>query len=161
MADSARRETWQDKATVEGKSMFSKVLVANRAEIAVRAFRASYELGAKTVAVFPFEDRFSEHRLKADEAFQIGEITHPVRAYLDIDEILRVAKLSGADAIYPGYGFLSENPDFALACADAGVTFIGPPSHVLEMAGNKKTAIDYAKKAGIPVLASTDPSTDV
>lgn len=141
--------------------MFSKVLVANRAEIAVRAFRAAYELGAKTVAVFPFEDRFSEHRLKADEAYQIGEIDHPVRAYLDIDEIIRIAKLSGADAIYPGYGFLSENPDFAKACADAGITFVGPPSEVLEWAGNKKTAIDAAKKAGIPVLASTEPSTDV
>lgn len=141
--------------------MFSKVLVANRAEIAVRAFRAAYELDAKTVAVFPFEDRFSEHRLKADEAFQIGEVDHPVRAYLDIDEIIRVAKLSGADAIYPGYGFLSENPDFARACADAGVTFIGPPAEVLEMAGNKKTAIDAAKRAGIPVLESSEPSTDI
>jgi pyruvate carboxylase len=141
--------------------MFSKVLVANRAEIAVRAFRAAYELDAKTVAVFPFEDRFSEHRLKADEAFQIGEIDHPVRAYLDIEEIIRVAKLSGADAIYPGYGFLSENPDFARACEEAGVTFIGPPAEVLEMAGNKKTAIDAAKRAGIPVLDSSDPSTDI
>jgi len=141
--------------------MFSKVLVANRAEIAVRAFRAAYELGAKTVAVFPFEDRFSEHRLKADEAYQIGEVDHPVRAYLDIEEIIRVAKLSGADAIYPGYGFLSENPDFARACADAGVTFIGPPAKVLELAGNKKTAIDAAKRAGIPVLESSEPSTDV
>ncbi len=141
--------------------MFSKVLVANRAEIAVRAFRAAYELGAKTVAVFPHEDRFSEHRLKADEAFQIGQIDHPVRAYLDINEMLRVAKLSGADAIYPGYGFLSENPDFARACADAGVTFIGPPAEVLEMAGNKKTALDAAKRAGIPVLESSDPSTDI
>ena len=141
--------------------MFSKVLVANRAEIAVRAFRAAYELGAKTVAVFPFEDRFSEHRLKADEAYQIGEIDHPVRAYLDIDEIIRIAKLAGADAIYPGYGFLSENPDLARACADAGITFVGPPAEVLEWAGNKKTAIDAAKKAGIPVLESTEPSTDV
>jgi len=141
--------------------MFSKVLVANRAEIAVRAFRAAYELGAKTVAVFPYEDRFSEHRLKADEAFEIGEVDHPVRAYLDIDEILRVATLSGADAIYPGYGFLSENPDLARACADAGITFVGPPADVLEMAGNKKIAIDAAKRAGIPVLESSDPSTNV
>src|SRR5690606_38424182 len=141
--------------------MFSKVLVANRAEIAVRAFRAAYELDAKTVAVFPFADRFSEHRLKADEAFQIGEIDHPVRAYLDIEEIIRVAKLAGADAIYPGYGFLSENPDFARACEDAGVTFIGPRAEVLEMAGNKKAAIDAAKRAGIPVLDSSDPSTDI
>ena len=90
--------------------MFRKVLVANRGEIAVRAFRAATELGATTVAVFPHEDRGSEHRLKADEAYQIGEVGHPVRAYLDVDEIIRVARESGADAIYPGYGFLSENP---------------------------------------------------
>ena len=107
--------------------MFSKVLVANRAEIAVRAFRAAFEHGAKTVAVFPFEDRFSEHRQKADEAYQIGERDHPVRAYLDIDEMIRVAKLSGADAIYPGYGFLSENPDLARACVANGILpFYGP-----------------------------------
>lgn len=141
--------------------MFSKVLVANRAEIAVRAFRASFENGAKTVAVFPYEDRMSEHRLKADEAYQIGEVDHPVRAYLDIDEMIRVATLSGADAIYPGYGFLSENPSLARACEDNSITFVGPPASVLEMAGNKKTAIDSAKRAGIPVLASTEPSTDI
>ena len=81
--------------------MFRKVLVANRGEIAVRAFRAATELGATTVAVFPHEDRGSEHRLKADEAYQIGEVGHPVRAYLDVDEIIRVARESGADAIYP------------------------------------------------------------
>jgi pyruvate carboxylase len=157
----ASLENWQDKATVEGKPMFSKVLVANRAEIAVRAFRAAFEHGAKTVAVFPFEDRFSEHRQKADEAYQIGEIDHPVRAYLDIDEMIRVAKQSGADAIYPGYGFLSENPDLARACEENGIVFVGPPARVLEMSGNKKTAIDMAKAAGIPVLASTEPGTDV
>ena len=141
--------------------MFSKVLVANRAEIAVRAFRAAFENGARTVAVFPYEDRMSEHRLKADEAYQIGEVEHPVRAYLDIDEIMRVAKLSGADAVYPGYGFLSENPDLARACADNGITFVGPPAEVLEMAGNKKTAIDRARAAGIPTLQSSDPGTDI
>ena len=141
--------------------MFSKVLVANRAEIAVRAFRAAFENGARTVAVFPYEDRMSEHRLKADEAYQIGEVEHPVRAYLDIDEIVRVAKRSGADAVYPGYGFLSENPDLARACADNGITFVGPPAEVLEMAGNKKTAIDRARAAGIPTLQSSDPGTDI
>ena len=93
--------------------MFKKILVANRGEIAIRAFRAAYELGAKTVAVFPYEDRNSMHRLKADEAYQIGEEGHPVRAYLDVDEIIRVALACGADAIYPGYGFLSENPELA------------------------------------------------
>ena len=98
--------------------MFAKVLVANRAEIAVRAFRAAYELGGRTVAVFPHEDRSSEHRLKADEAYLIGTHGHPVRAYLDIEEILRVARESGADAIYPGYGFLSEQPELAQSFVD-------------------------------------------
>src|SRR3990170_2309154 len=99
--------------------MFRKVLVANRGEIAIRAFRAGYELGARTVAVFPHEDRNSLHRLKADEAYEIGEPGHPVRAYLNVAEIIRVARESGADAIYPGYGFLSENPDLAEAAAAA------------------------------------------
>ncbi|MGO4958475.1 pyruvate carboxylase [Luteococcus sp. Sow4_B9] len=141
--------------------MFTKVLVANRGEIAVRAFRAAYELGLKTVAIYPYEDRNSEHRLKADESYQIGEPGHPVRNYLDIDEIIRVAKDCGADAIYPGYGFLSENPDLAQACVDAGITFIGPPPEVLELAGNKVRALASAKAAGIPTLRSCDPSTDV
>ena len=141
--------------------MFRKILVANRGEIAIRAMRAAYELGAKTVAVFPYEDRNSMHRLKADEAYQIGEKGHPVRAYLDVAEILRVAKESGADAIYPGYGFLSENPDLAQAAADAGITFIGPPTTVLEMAGNKVTAKEHAIEAGVPVLKSTPASKDL
>ncbi|CAN5165190.1 pyruvate carboxylase [soil metagenome] len=141
--------------------MFTKILVANRGEIAIRAFRAAYELGAQTVAVFPYEDRNSMHRLKADEAYQIGEPGHPVRAYLDVDEIIRVAKESGADAIYPGYGFLSENPDLAGAAAAAGITFIGPGQQVLEMAGNKVTAKENAIAAGVPVLASTPASADI
>ncbi len=144
-----------------GYLVFSKVLVANRAEIAVRAFRAAYELGSRTVAVFPYEDRNSEHRLKADEAYRIGEEGHPVRAYLDIEEIVRVAKDSGADAIYPGYGFLSENPDLARACQQAGIAFVGPPPEVLELAGNKVRALKAAKEAGIPVLASSEPSADI
>ena len=141
--------------------MFTKILVANRGEIAIRAMRAAFELGAKTVAVFPYEDRNSMHRLKADEAYQIGEKGHPVRAYLDVSEIIRVSKESGADAIYPGYGFLSENPDLAQAAADAGITFIGPPTHVLEMAGNKVTAKEHAIEAGVPVLLSTPASKDI
>ena len=104
--------------------MFGKVLVANRGEIAVRAFRAAYELGVRTVAVFPYEDRNAIHRIKADEGYLIGERGHPVRAYLDINEIIRAAKESDADAIYPGYGFLSENPELASACAQAGITFV-------------------------------------
>jgi pyruvate carboxylase len=141
--------------------LFTKILVANRGEIAIRAFRAAFELGAKTVAVYPYEDRNSLHRLKADEAYLIGEEGHPVRAYLDVKEIIRVARESGADAIYPGYGFLSENPDLAQAAAEAGITFIGPGSHVLEMAGNKVTAKEHAIAAGVPVLASTPASKDI
>jgi pyruvate carboxylase len=141
--------------------MFKKILVANRGEIAIRAFRAAFELGARTVAVFPYEDRNSLHRLKADEAYQIGTVGHPVRAYLDVSEIIRVATDCGADAIYPGYGFLSENPDLAAAAAAAGITFIGPSEKVLQMAGNKVTAKTYAKAAGVPVLASTSASKDI
>ncbi|RAN74452.1 pyruvate carboxylase [Bacillus sp. SRB_336] len=140
--------------------MFSKILVANRGEIAIRAFRASYELGAKTVAVFPHEDRNSIHRQKADEAYLIGEEGHPVRAYLDVAEVIRVAKEAGADAIYPGYGFLSENPGLAAAAAAEGITFVGPPAAVLEMTGNKFQALKAAREAGIPVLKSSEPSAD-
>ncbi|WP_449277160.1 pyruvate carboxylase [Leucobacter sp. GX24907] len=141
--------------------MFEKILVANRGEIAIRAFRAAHELGARTVAVFPYEDRNSLHRLKADEAYLIGEEGHPVRAYLDVSEIVRVAQESGADAIYPGYGFLSENPELAAAAEAAGIRFIGPGRQALEMAGNKVAAKEHAIAAGVPVLRSTPPSTDV
>ena len=141
--------------------MFSKVLVANRGEIAVRAFRAAREIGVRTVAVFPHEDRGSEHRMKAEEAYQIGEVGHPVRAYLDPQAIVDVAVRCGADAIYPGYGFLSENPALAEACAAAGITFIGPSAEVLTLTGNKARAIAAAKAAGVPVLESVPPSTDV
>ncbi len=141
--------------------MFSKILIANRGEIAVRALRAAREIGAKTVAVFPHEDRWSEHRMKAEEAYQIGEVGHPVRAYLDPDAIVAVAVQSGADAVYPGYGFLSENPALAEACAAAGITFVGPSAEVLTLTGNKARAIAAAKAAGVPTLASVDPSTDV
>ncbi|HEY9265839.1 MAG TPA: biotin carboxylase N-terminal domain-containing protein, partial [Mycobacterium sp.] len=139
----------------------SKVLVANRGEIAIRAFRAAYEMGIATVAVYPYEDRNSLHRLKADESYQIGEIGHPVRAYLSVDEIIRVATQAGADAVYPGYGFLSENPDLAAACAAAGITFVGPSAGVLSLTGNKARAIAAARAAGLPVLASSAPSASV
>jgi pyruvate carboxylase len=138
--------------------VISKVLVANRGEIAIRAFRAAYEMGIATVAVYAHEDRNSLHRLKADESYQIGEKGHPVRAYLSVDEIVRVAQQAGADAIYPGYGFLSENPDLAAACAAAGITFVGPGAEILELAGNKSRAIAAARAAGLPVLNSSAPS---
>ncbi|MDF3337954.1 pyruvate carboxylase [Mycolicibacterium septicum] len=141
--------------------MVDKVLVANRGEIAIRAFRAAYELGLSTVAVYPYEDRNSQHRLKADESYQIGAQGHPVRAYLSVGEIIRVAREAGADAIYPGYGFLSENPELARACEQAGITFVGPSADVLELTGNKARAIAEARKAGLPVLASSDPSSSV
>ncbi|MCA1190973.1 pyruvate carboxylase [Saccharopolyspora sp. 6V] len=141
--------------------MFRKVLVANRGEIAIRAFRAGYELGAGTVAVFPHEDRNSLHRLKADESYEIGEPGHPVRAYLSVEEVIKAAQTAGADAIYPGYGFLSENPDLAKACHDAGITFVGPSHEILEMAGNKATAVAAGREAGVPVLDSSAPSADI
>ncbi|MBO0848935.1 MAG: pyruvate carboxylase [Pseudonocardia sp.] len=141
--------------------MFSKVLVANRGEIAIRAFRAAYELGIGTVAVFPHEDRNSLHRLKADESYQIGEPGHPVRAYLSVTEIVKAARRAGADAVYPGYGFLSENPELARACAEAGLTFVGPSTEALHLTGNKARAIQAAADAGLPVLRSTEPSDDV
>jgi pyruvate carboxylase len=141
--------------------MFSKILVANRGEIAIRAFRAAYELGAQTVAVFPYEDRNSEHRLKADEAYQIGEPGHPVRAYLDPRLIVDTAVKAGVDAVYPGYGFLSENPALAEACAEAGIAFVGPGAGVLTLTGNKARAIAAARAAGVPTLKSVAPDTDV
>ncbi|OLF09638.1 pyruvate carboxylase [Actinophytocola xanthii] len=141
--------------------MFRKILVANRGEIAIRAFRAGYELGAGTVAVFPYEDRNSLHRTKADEAYEIGEPGHPVRAYLSVQEIIGAARRANADAVYPGYGFLSENPELARACAEAGITFVGPPTEVLELTGNKARAVAAAREAGLPVLRSSAPSADL
>ncbi|MBU3752034.1 MAG: ATP-grasp domain-containing protein, partial [Mycobacterium sp.] len=141
--------------------MITKLLVANRGEIAIRAFRAAYELGITTAAVYAYEDRNSLHRSKADESYQIGEPGHPVRAYLSVDAIVGAAVLCGADAIYPGYGFLSENPDLAAGCADAGITFVGPPAAVLQLTGNKARAVEAARAAGLPVLRSCAPSDSV
>src|SRR5690606_16808908 len=149
------------KQVCEGTRMFKKILVANRGEIAIRAFRAAFELGARTVAVYPWEDRNSLHRLKADESYQIGEEGRPVRADLTVSEIIRVAVDCGADAIYPGYAFLSENPALARAAKAAGIAFIGPDHDVLEMAGDKVSAKTHAGKAGVPVLASTPASSNV
>ncbi|MBP8920153.1 MAG: pyruvate carboxylase [Micropruina sp.] len=141
--------------------MFRKILVANRGEIAVRAFRAATELGIGTVAVFPYEDRLAEYRLKADESYQIGEVGHPVRAYLDADGIIAAALDAGVDAIYPGYGFLSENAGFAQSCADNGITFIGPGRGILELTGDKAKAIAAAREAGLPTLRGADASDDI
>ena len=136
--------------------MFAKVLVANRGEIAVRAFRAAYELGAQTVAVYPHEDRNAVHRIKADEAYQIGERGHPVRAYLDIDEIIRAARQSGADAIYPGYGFLSENANFAERVEQSGFQFIGPTPENIRTMGDKVSAKQAMIKAGVPCVPGSE-----
>ncbi|WP_226345657.1 pyruvate carboxylase [Agilicoccus flavus] len=139
---------------------FTKVLVANRGEIAIRAFRAAFELGIRTVAVFPYEDRGSEHRLKADESYEIGERGHPVRAYLDPELIVATALKAGADAVYPGYGFMSENPKLAAACEREGITFIGPSARVLALTGDKSRAIAAAKDAGVPTLEGVAPTRD-
>ena len=140
---------------------FNKILVANRGEIAVRAFRAAFETGASTVAVYPREDRNSFHRAFADEAVRIGTEGQPVKAYLDIDEIIRAAKKSGADAVYPGYGFLSERADLSRACAEAGIKFIGPTPSTLELTGDKAAAVAAAQAAGLPTLQDSEPSDDV
>jgi pyruvate carboxylase len=137
-----------------------KLLVANRGEIAIRAFRAANELGIRSVAVYPYEDRHSLHRQKADESYEIGEPGHPVRAYLDVETIVSTALRVGADAVYPGYGFLSENPHLAEACAAAGLTFVGPPAAVLTLAGNKVAALEAARQAGLPVLRSAAAADD-
>ncbi len=131
---------------------FKKILVANRGEIAIRIFRAATELGIRTVAVYTYEDRFSLHRLKADEAYQIGADNDPLKPYLNMDEIIRVAKKCGADAIHPGYGFLSENVDFVRRCQKAGITFIGPRPQVMEALGDKVRAKSVAEKAGVPMI---------
>ncbi|MDB4222869.1 pyruvate carboxylase [Granulosicoccus sp.] len=140
-----------------------KILVANRSEIAIRIFRAANELGIKTVAIWAEEDKLALHRFKADEAYQIGTGPHldqsmgPVESYLSIEEVLRVAKLSGADAIHPGYGLLSESPEFVDACDAAGVTFIGPRAETMRRLGNKVAARNLAVEAGVPVVPASDP----
>ncbi|MCP4327458.1 MAG: pyruvate carboxylase [Alphaproteobacteria bacterium] len=134
---------------------FKKILVANRSEIAIRVMRAATELGIRTVAVYSHEDRFALHRFKADESYLLGEGLEPVQAYLEIDEMLRVARLAKVDAVHPGYGFLSENPDFAEACAAAGVTFIGPRPEVMRRLGSKIEARNIAVAAGLPVMPAS------
>lgn len=144
----------------------SKILVANRSEIAIRVFRAANELGLKTVAIWAEEDKYSLHRFKADESYQVGRGPHltkdmgPIESYLSIEEIIRVAQLSGADAIHPGYGLLSESPEFADACAENGITFIGPKPETMRRLGNKVAARNLAIEVGVPVIPATDPLPD-
>ena len=136
--------------------IMSKILIANRGEIAIRVMRAANELGKRTVAVFAEEDKLSLHRFKADEAYLIGEGLKPVEAYLSIAEIIRVAKACGADAIHPGYGLLSENPDFVDACTAAEITFIGPKAQTMRAVGDKASARKVAVAAGVPVIPATE-----
>jgi pyruvate carboxylase len=136
-------------------SAITKLLVANRSEIAIRVFRSAHELGIRTVAIYTHEDRYALHRFKADEAYLIGKPGEPIRAYLDIPAIIGIARRCGADAIHPGYGFLSENPALAQACADAGITFVGPTVRALEQLGDKITAREIARAAGVPVLGGS------
>ncbi|MBB3658700.1 pyruvate carboxylase [Rhizobium sp. BK650] len=144
----------------------SKILVANRSEIAIRVFRAANELGIKTVAIWAEEDKLALHRFKADESYQVGRGPHlardlgPIESYLSIDEVIRVAKLSGADAIHPGYGLLSESPEFVDACSAAGITFIGPKGDTMRQLGNKVAARNLAISVGVPVVPATEPLPD-
>jgi pyruvate carboxylase len=133
-----------------------KLLVANRSEIAIRVFRSAHEAGIRTVAIYSHEDRYALHRFKADEAYAVGKPGEPIRAYLNIEGIIEVAQQYGVDAIHPGYGFLSENPELARACEAAGITFCGPPPTVLEQLGDKITARGIAAAAKVPILSGSN-----
>src|SRR5580698_6724979 len=135
---------------------FKKLLVANRSEIAIRVFRSAHELGIRTVAIYSYEDRFALHRFKADEAYAVGKAGEPIRSYLDIHDIVQLARNVGIDAIHPGYGFLSENASFARGLGNAGIVFVGPRPEVLEQLGDKVTARAIAKRAGVPILSGSD-----
>ncbi len=136
-------------------SNIEKLLVANRSEIAIRVFRSAYELGIRTVAIYTHEDRFALHRFKADEAYQIGKKGEPIKSYLDIDAIIDICRQHDIDGIHPGYGFLSENPKLAQACADNGITFVGPSVEALHKLGDKTIAREIATAAGVPVLSGS------
>jgi pyruvate carboxylase len=137
-----------------------KILVANRSEIAIRVFRAANELGLKTVAVFAEEDKLALHRFKADEAYQIGKGLGPIAAYLSIPEVIRIAREAKADAVHPGYGLLSENPELAEACAANGIVFIGPSADTMRMLGDKVSARNLAVSIGVPVMPASEPLPD-
>ena len=142
-------------------TQLKKVLVANRGEIAVRIFRACYDLGLHTVAIYSNEDTYSLFRTKADEAYLVGEKKSPLGAYLDIPGIIGLAKRRGVTAIHPGYGFLSENADFARACEDNGILFVGPSSDVLAKMGDKLSAKEIAVQCGVPIIPGcTEPLKD-
>ena len=137
-----------------------KILVANRGEIAIRVLRAAAELGIRTVSIFTHEDRFSPHRFKSDEAYQVGEDDEPLKPYLDIDAIIEIAKLNDVDAIHPGYGFLSENVEFATRCKEEGIIFIGPSPEAMAQLGDKVQAKENAMAAGLPVIEDSRESLD-
>ncbi|MGY6568574.1 MAG: ATP-binding protein, partial [Salinarimonas sp.] len=151
---------------MSGMQPIRKLLVANRSEIAIRVFRAANEMGIRTVAIWAEEDKYGLHRFKADESYQVGRGPHlprdlgPIESYLSIEEVIRVAKLAGADAIHPGYGLLSESPEFAQACADAGIVFVGPKPQTMTALGNKVAARNLAIETGVPVIPATEPLPD-
>ncbi|RMG33190.1 MAG: pyruvate carboxylase [Planctomycetota bacterium] len=136
-------------------SRFRKLMAANRSEIAIRVFRSAHELGIRTVAIYSHEDRYALHRFKADESYPVGRPGEPIQAYLDIEGIIRTALKHGVEAIHPGYGFLSENPEFAQACREAGIVFVGPPPEILRQLGDKLAARQIAERAGVPVLGGS------
>ena len=136
------------------------ILIANRSEIAIRVMRAASEMNLRTVAIYSREDRLALHRFKADESYLVGDGKKPLDAYLDIADILRIARDAKVDAIHPGYGFLSENPEFAQAVIDAGMAWIGPSPEVMRMLGNKVAARNAAVAAGVPVMPASAPLPD-
>lgn len=142
-------------------NQIKRLLVANRGEIAIRIFRAATELNIRTVAVYTYEDRYSLHRYKADESYQIGPDEEPLKPYLDIEEIIRVARRQNVDAIHPGYGFLSENVEFARRCREEGIKFVGPAPEVMDRLGNKIKAKKVAREAQVPVIEDADQLTNV
>ena len=142
---------------METTKKINRLLVANRGEIAIRVFRAATELGIKTIAIYSREDRFALHRFKSDESWLVGEGKGPIEAYLDIEDIIRIAKETQSDAIHPGYGFLAENPEFAERCIEEGIVWVGPTPEVMRSLGNKVSAREMARKAGTPIMPATGP----
>ncbi|MBR9919425.1 MAG: pyruvate carboxylase [Bacteroidetes bacterium] len=146
----------------DGIKQFDKIMVANRGEIAIRVLRAASELQIRTVAIYTYEDRYSLHRFKADESYQIGKKDDPLKPYLDVEEILRVAKVQGVQAIHPGYGFLSENVNFARRCRDEGIVFIGPSPETMERLGDKVAAKELGRELEVPMIeGSLEPLVNI